>query len=110
MIIQKGNQLLYDFEAINRKLKDFTLYTAGLEDILKQQIRKEFEWENVSLNNEKEVLKQKFDDFKAELLVLCKTEIRKNVSVMEKFIKDKALEALQSQTEKLLFDDSKDKL
>ena len=49
--------MLYDFEAINRKLKDFTLYTAGLEEILKDQIRREFEWENLSLNNEKEVLK-----------------------------------------------------
>jgi hypothetical protein len=47
IIIQKGNQLLYDFDAVNRKLKDFSLYTSGLEDNLREQIRKEFLKENL---------------------------------------------------------------
>jgi hypothetical protein len=53
MIIQKGNQLLYDYDAVTRKLKDFTTYTAGLEEHLREQISREFQRENAKLITER---------------------------------------------------------
>lgn len=93
-VLAKSSQALFEMESLQKQFTDFKQFTQGLEDKVRSAVKKDINLEVQQLVREKDQLRAHFLEFKNEIIVLCKSEIRNNEHHIIRFVNQKTNEAL----------------
>ncbi|KAL4500564.1 hypothetical protein ABPG72_002988 [Tetrahymena utriculariae] len=107
LVHERGNNLIYEMAKMQRKQADFQRFLTNIESEVTQEVRKEMNSDILKLENDKQILRNQFTEFKRLLTVTFTHEIKTAGRELESNITKKTIDVLNqlNKLQQAIFDE-----